>query len=240
MRVLNCHTGIRCINEPFNPSNFDGRYFRRVSDLASLADALTDIWANFNGIKHVWHALGWPFTHKPQFNQHILLQAAPRVLLLQRRNILRRVVSSQISEQTKVWSAVCESDRDRVRSFDFKPLDLEWLQWQLEFERDAIAKQKQLLEADGVAYLELWYEDLYETAQDWQQQVTKVNEIITFLGGDAVTDEATVAKMRELFNPENTKLNSHATYRRIPEIEKVEERFGSDETGWLFRESYTH
>jgi hypothetical protein len=236
LHLLNCHRDIRCINEPFNPSNFGGRYFRQVSDIVSLNDALDEIWRSFNGIKHVWHASGWPFTHRPQFNQHLLLGSRARVLLLNRRNILRRVVSSQISEQTKVWSFADESEREQVHSFEFRPLDVEWLKWQLEFEMEAIAAQKRLLDSGGVSYIELWYEDMYETATDWRRQVDKVNEIIAFVGGCAVTDKDAVAKMRDLLNPRNTKLNTHSTYRRIPGIEEIEEQFGSDETGWLFQE----
>jgi hypothetical protein len=236
MHLLNCHPNIRCINEPFNPSNFGGSYLRRVSDLASLDDTLDEIWSSFNGIKHVWHASGWPFTHRRQFNHRLLLKASSRVLLLNRRNILRRVVSSQISEQTKVWSFVGETERQKVRSFVFKPLDIEWLKWQLEFERDAIADKKRMLESAGVDYLELWYEDLYETPQTGPQRVNMINAVIVFLGRGAVEDEPTVRKMRALLNPRNSKLNSRKTYQRIPRIEEIEERFGSDNTGWLFRE----
>jgi hypothetical protein len=227
MHLHNCYPDIRSSNGPFNPDNFGGTYFRRVRDIESLDDTLEEIWSSFNGIKHVWHASGWPFTQRHQFNQHLLLKAGSRVLLLNRRNTLRRVVSSQISEQTKVWGIPDERDCDKVPSFKFKPLDVEWLTWQLQFEREAIAEQKSLLNSSGVAHLELWYEDLYQMTPSWRHHLDKVDEIISFLGGSVVTDEATLVKMRELLDPRNTKLNSKATYQRIPGIEEIEATFGS-------------
>ena len=41
--------------------------------------------------------------------------------------------------------------------------------------------------------------------------------------------------MKRLLDPLGRRVNSHATYERIPNIEEVERRLGTDETGWLFR-----
>lgn len=236
MELLNCHPDIQCINEPFNPNKFCGRYLCQVSDVISLDSTLDEIWSSFNGIKHVWHASGWPFKGKPQFNRHLLLKGSTRLIFLNRRNILRRAVSSQISKQTNVWFFAEESERQRVQSFDFRPLDIEWLTWQLKFEMEAISEQKRLLDSSGMSYLELWYEDLYESQPNWRRQVERINEIIGFVGGCAVTDESAVSQMRELLDPKNSKMSPHSIYLKIPGILEIENEFGSDETGWLFKE----
>lgn len=235
MELLNCHPDIRCVNEPFNPNKFCGKYLCQVDDLRSLNNVLDEIWSSFNGIKHVWHASGWPFNGQHQFNTHLLVKGPARVLFLNRRNILRRAVSSQISKQTNVWFFADESEREHVRSFEFRPLDIDWLARQLNFEMEAINEQKRLLDWYGVSYLELWYEDLYGEP-DWRRQVERVNRIIGFLGGCAITDEGAVSKMRELLDPKNSRMSSHSIYRRIPGIAEIENEFGSDETGWLFKE----
>jgi len=36
-------------------------------------------------------------------------------------------------------------------------------------------------------------------------------------------------------NPEKARINSHETYRLIPNIDDVEDELGCDETGWLFK-----
>lgn len=235
MRLLNCHPDIRCANEPFNPDNFGGRYFRRVRDLPSLEEALSELWRSHNGIKHVWHPSGWPFTNRRDLNDYILLKAAPRVLFLNRRNILKRVVSSQISEQTRVWAFAGEGERDRLRNFEFKPLDVGWLKRQLDHERESIAQQRQMLVAHGAAYLELWYEELYEADSGTRRKVERLNQVLAFLGGSAITDAGALSKVEELFDPLNAKMNSAETYSKIPGIDEIERRFGSDENGWLFK-----
>jgi hypothetical protein len=235
MELLNCHPNIRCINEPFNPNKFDGRYLSRIRDLTSLDCTLKELSCSFNGIKHVWHASGWPFNGKRHFNTHLLVEGSERVLFLNRRNILRRAVSSQISKQTNVWFFGDESSRKHVRSFKFTPLDIEWLAWQLKFEIEAISENKRLLDSCGMSYIELWYEDLFERKVNWRRQVERVHEIIGFLGGSAITDEGSIAKMRELLDPKKSKISSPSIYRKIPGITEIENQFGSDETGWLFK-----
>ena len=218
--------------EPFNRDSQERNFSGLVRDEKSLAAALEEIWKTHDGFKHVWDPSGWPFEMNLNLNERVLARANQQVLFLYRRNILRRLISSQISEQLGVWTETDEF-RDRVQRFAFKPIDGERLQLCLDAERTAMTRQRQSLAAHGVDYLELVYEDLFVNATT-QQQVDKLNDILNFLGRDKLTDERALSRVAALFNPRNSKLNSDETYQLVPQIEEIESRFGSDETGWLF------
>lgn len=105
----------------------------------------------------------------------------------------------------------------------------------MEFEREIIAGYKQHLSRHNADFLELWYEDLYESGLSAGEKLDRLNEVLRFLGKGPMTDEATASAANALFGPRNFKLNSPDTYRKIPGIDEIERQFGSDETGWLFK-----
>jgi hypothetical protein len=85
-------------------------------------------------------------------------------------------------------------------------------------------------------FKELWFEDLYDPALSLDQKAQKQDDIFTFFGFSVSRDNVTIRRrVVALFDPKNSQLNSAATYRRIPGINQIEERFGSWERGWLFR-----
>lgn len=237
MRLLNCHPEIRCIDEPFNPHNFHGQYIERVKDVASLDETLEDILRGHNGIKHAWDLTGEPFPLRPYLNEHLVLRSDQKILFLNRRNILRRIVSMRIAQQTQIWQIANTSDRWRLLNFEFQPINTSFLHLggYLEFERETIAGYKQLLSGHNADFLELWYEDLYENGLSAGEKLDRLNEILRFLGKGPMTDQATASAANALFDPRNFKLNSPDTYRKIPGIDEIERQFGSDETGWLFK-----
>ena len=54
------------------------------------------------GIKHVWEADGWPFAEMPELNEEIVSVSGKMIVLI-RRNWLRRVVSNYLCRHTGVW-----------------------------------------------------------------------------------------------------------------------------------------
>src|SRR5271166_4378036 len=167
--LLNCYPDIRCVIEPFNPKNPSpknpvSRYLEGVKDQESMGHALGCIWQNFNGIKHCWDPSGYPFGQQPDLNTHLLLNCAPIVLFLSRRNYLRRLISLQIAVQTDVWFVLSEDDKRKCLNFKFRPIDLAEIKWRLESEKKAVHQYRQLLAESGVNFLEIWYEDLYDPA----------------------------------------------------------------------------
>lgn len=234
MRLLRCHPKIRCLSEPFHP---DREYLQRVKDSATLEIALREIWTTANGIRHVWNASGWPFPEGSNFNLQLLLNPGHKVVLLNRRNVLRRIISQHISAETRIWSVFDHTDRQKLLQFRFNPIEEEWVEYQLSCEKRNIENCRRLLLGSHADFLELWYEDLYNPAATGQSRTERLDAVIDFLGYDPITDEGSLTRIAELFDARNTRLNSPETYRLVPGIEEVERRFGSDETGWLFRES---
>ena len=231
-RVVACHPAVTCLHEPFNPD-------RRtppapVTDGATLRRELRELRTRASGIKHVWDPDGWPFPRGSMLNRELAVQPGQRILFLNRRNVLRRLVSSQISEQAKVW-AITEEDRTIVREFAFGPLDVEALSHRVGRERDAIAAYRRAIAASGTPCLDLWYEDLFEPDVTIAAQEAWLERIFAFLGVDPTLPPERRSDVHRLLRPDAGPLNSAATYRRIPGIDDVEARFGCDATGHLFR-----
>jgi hypothetical protein len=234
-RLLNCHPRIRCLEEPFNPFNYGKKYVDQVTDPPSLDETLRGIWSTYNGIKHTWYPDGWPFNNKA-FNELLMLRRNQRVLYLNRRNLLRRLVSNHISNQTNVWGLFNEQDRERVARFKFAPINIAATKWRLDWERRMVAHYRQMLVNHGATFLELWYEDLYNPSIAPQDRFNGLDKIFAFLGEATIADESALAQVNKLFDSSRMKLNSIGTYLRIPGIEELEKQCGSDETGWLFKE----
>lgn len=231
-RLLECHDGVACIHEPFNPGRRSPPEV--VADGAQLRRELRQLRRRYEGIKHVWDPEGWPFPPGSALNQELVTQPQHRVLFLNRRNTLRRLVSLQMSRQAQAWGSADE-DRRTLREFPFRPLDTAALERFLACEPPAIARQRQAIVASGNALLDVWYEDLFERETPLETKEALLGGIFEFLGLDPALRPRQRDQVRLLFHPDDGPLNSAATYRRIPGIDDVEARFGSDATGHLFR-----
>ena len=117
MKLVNCHPGIKCLFEPFNTGNVSQLASRLqvVQQTHGLAAAVGTLWTVCNGFKHVWHNDGWPFVSEPELNYQILLLPGVSIVLLSRRNLLRRAISVQISDQMKVWVPWNDEQRRKVK-----------------------------------------------------------------------------------------------------------------------------
>jgi LPS sulfotransferase NodH len=236
MRVLNALPGVRCMREPFNPDNYGGRYRERVRDGLSLRSVMHELWAGYDGIKHVWESDGWPF-HAPELNAQVALEPGQRVVFLRRRNVLQRTVSLQISQQAGVWSAIPSLDRERLARFEFVPLDANVIKQHVASEAALLdGLRDQMIDARAT-FIEAWYEDLYDPTVSDETRRARVAPLLTFLGLSLPNDVGTLDIIDRLLDPAATRLNSEEQYARIPEIEAIEAECGSDETGWLFTES---
>jgi LPS sulfotransferase NodH len=234
-RLLNCHASVRCVGEPFHPHL--GRYRQTATDSISLKKVLRKIWASYNGIRHTWELSGWPFAKESHLNEEILADRGHKIIFLNRRNSLRRIVSHHISAESQIWSIFDQNDREKMLHFKFKPIETAWVEHQLNTENRVVANYRRLLLESRVDFLEVWYEDLYDVGACAQPGLHALNGILAFLGYDPISEPNVLTRVAELFDVRNTKLNSAETYRLIPQIEAVERRFGSNESGWLFRES---
>jgi hypothetical protein len=237
-RLLNCHFRIQCLEEPFNPFNYGGNYLKRVTDFASLDETLRDIWQTYNGIKHTWCPDGWPFDNR-DFNEFLLMRGK-KVLYLRRRNLLRRLISVHISNQTGIWGVFSQSDRNRLEECKFPPIDIDATKSHLDCEIRMLAYYRRLLVDSGLPFLDLWYEELYSAGVAKQEHIESLNRIFTFLGEAPIRESTALSRAVELLDERTMKLNSVDTYRRIPGIEEVDRQCGSHETGWLFEDQISH
>jgi hypothetical protein len=235
--ILRCHPQVRCAGEPFNPDTGPGRiYGRRVMNRAKLEATLSEIWKKYNGIKHVWNRWGYPFGKSPEkevLNRHLLEVCNAKVIFLKRRNALRRLVSNEISQQTRKWQNAAGAREAHLR-YHFRPVDIKHVRLVLEQEFEAIASYRETLVTRQIPFIDVWYEDIYGEEELLEPGPAKIREIISFLDLPQF-DEARWARVMSLLDPHRTKVNSKETYRRIPNIDEVERVLGSEETGWLFR-----
>lgn len=232
MRVLNCHPSIRCADEPFNTDTTTLPDLEPVRSVGELSAALDRVWSEYSGLKHVWHPAGWPFPQHSALNRHLLLHAGCRVIFFTRRNVLQQVVSNELALQTRFFH-VRESDGRRRDSLHYRSLDQTRIRQCLaNWPRRSAQLLGELKEA-GVEYLELRYEDLYGPDEDRRGRRQAVLPVLDFLGRDF--EGADVEKIDRLLDPRESKVNSERSYRRVPGIQRIEEKFGSDDTGWLFR-----
>jgi hypothetical protein len=233
-KALSAHQHIRCIIEPFIRERFGGRYLTRISDDASLAGCVDEIHRRYNGIKHVWTPAGWPF-HDARLNRSLATRPDQKLVILKRKNVLKRLVSRQISQQMDVWDIDDVPERSAIHRFPFQPLDLKALETALREERSALDICSGLAAVNPSKTLSIWYEDLFpETDSTGEAAEATVQRVIEFLGFPA-PDERSRYEMRQYLTPDK-KMNSMATYSLIPRILEVESRFGSDACGWLFKD----
>lgn len=234
MHALNCYQGVRCVLEPFTPANLSTEY-GNIKNARDLDSALGEIWKEYNGIKHVWHPSGWPFGDAPDLNFRLLRTSGAKIIFLRRRNDLRRVVSSEISWQTGVWGTFTKNDRELVGRFDYQPLSMARIEHQLKSVAAGTSEMLSMLCNAGTEFSELFYEDLFDDDIRLVDKLLLMDRLRSFIDAGEGPDRQVDFTIADLLNPVKTKLNAADLYRRIPNIEEIERRFGSDETGWLLR-----
>ncbi|GGA93574.1 hypothetical protein GCM10011511_16070 [Puia dinghuensis] len=231
MRILNLQKCLRCAHEPFNP---DVRYYRldsQVNTEDELSRAMETIYEDYDGIKHTWNFRGWPFMWMPQLNKLILLKAG-KIVFLTRKNILQRIVSSEISMQTKIWHLPDLSEKSQISKFEFKPLNAERIKWLLMNENIFLTEWRTYIKENKLDYMELSYEDIYSDRLNSAEKCSTLDNLFSFLGYPGI-ETLPYDQLENLLAIDN-KMSPAEIYRQIPEIEKIDREFGSDETGWLF------
>jgi hypothetical protein len=225
-KAINAHTHRWCVIEPFTP----GPNKREpVKNEADLLVRVSQIWQQYNAIKHIWLPCGWPFAGGMKLNKCLLSGMAEKVILLSRRNILRRVVSCELSMQVNIWYVSNSRSLKEFRASDFKALDAENIKRQLTEDVSFLAQWRTTLTDCGVEWMEVTYEDLYGTNGAREIEFFKVFQ---FLG--MPKDHPSWPDISAVVDAPTARMNDTSTYRRIPNIDEIEEKAGADSTGWLF------
>lgn len=196
---------------------------------------LQDIWTRWNGIKHVWEASGWPFATDRELHDYLLTHPGKKVVLLIRRNLLRRLVSNYLSRETRFWIGSRAAFLARLHRLQLRELDPDAVRAQIQRDRAALEHCVELLSTSRVPLLTLFYEDIFDQAVADDQRLSRINELLVFLNATKVTMEAFNLHYKRHFDPSINRWASPEVYRRIPGIERIEQEVGSDDTGWLFK-----
>lgn len=228
-QVLREHPSIKIASEPFhrdyhkiNPD--EKNYIDYIKDEASLSQQLDILFGQYSGLKCLEYQL------TKGLNNWMLKDPSIKIIFLQRKNLLQTVVSMYIASETKVWHKHVNKDLE-ISSFpEIEPVDIDVMKKRLENLRNKLSSYKQLLEKEKKAdYLSVYYEDLYTNNR--KENIKNAKEVFLFLGLD-IPDKQRISVFMD---PQKAKMNSHDTYKLVPNIDDVESMLGSDETGWLFK-----
>ncbi len=160
-RLLSCHRDVNCVIEPFHPLRHGGDFHRMSLRRGSVTPALDLIWHRWNGIKHVWEASnGWPFQQKPELNEEIAL-SAEAVILIERRNYLRRYVSGVISKQLGFWVGTKQEFDARLETAPLPELEPGFVRNELAKDKGGFESLRAALVKRGIPALHITYEDLF-------------------------------------------------------------------------------
>lgn len=232
-KLLNCHPNAPCLIEPFHPRRYDGQYYRMALGAGSLELALSMIWHRWSGIKHVWTPVElWPFSNMPSLNEEIV-RRVDRVIFIERRNLLKRYVSSAICRQLDFWIGTRHELLARLANCQLRPLDFEAARNEIHKSRSAIEGRIAFLRESGVPTLHLFYEDFYSENATQRTKQSNLNDVLQFLGYEAVDTTTFEQKYAAYFDSDTFQWASREVYDQIPDIDRFEDAFGSDSTGWL-------
>jgi hypothetical protein len=234
LRLLNCRQGLLCVFEPFNTRHADPRLSQcnPMRKEHGLQHTVQWLWTMCNGFKHVWHWDGWPFLDNPDLNREVLVGLGARIILLQRRNRLRRAISVQISDQMQLWTPNTAEEFRRIREHKFQALDLAKLRAEIDGAATALDWARRELTAAGASWREAAYEDFFEDGPP-EPRLEAVQSLLEFLEVGRATERELVA-MRTLLNPAVTGFQNAESYGKIPNIDEMERALGCAETGFVF------
>ena len=230
--LLNCHPDIRCIHEPFNKDSPDAR---PVEDAETLDSILEVVWANYNGIKHVYSPMGWPFPPRSTLNRYLVLRPGQRVVLLHRRNLLQQVVSTEIAKQSRIFEADRAEYRRTIEDFRFEPITDRRIEYMLMIWRRDLKYYRREFARKEIPFMNLTYEELFGVDRKIEKRRETLRRVFQFLGRDPAAEGIDQGRIDSLLDPSRLKVNSAETYRLVPGIERIERRFGSRRNGWLFK-----
>ncbi|MCB9965842.1 MAG: sulfotransferase domain-containing protein [Rhodospirillales bacterium] len=224
-RALQCHPDLHIAEEPFhekyhewNPN--EPSYLNLIRDIPSLDKQTSDIFRKYNGIKVLNYQLS------EDLYTHLLLRPEIKVIYLKRSNLLQAVVSNLIARQTGVWQPH-EKGKDYT-SQKFAPLPLEEIEKIINYEKELRLYYDDLLNKKPAQMLyRTNYEDLYLNKEISPDAV--LHDIYRFLGLPSHPVD-----FQDYLNYKVSKINPENIYDMLPNAKEINEKFGCDETGWLY------
>ena len=228
VRALERHPDVRILNEPFN-SNFTTHrpgsrdYLALAADERSIDEQLDHMFAEHDGVKTLGYQIPW------ELSAHMLRNAERRVIFVKRLNVLQTVVSGLISQQTGIWHS-WDLPNGVLDPSPLEPLSIDFVRGGVADVAEEIAYFDDVITSRTAPTLVLTYDELYSGTRDDRRRT--LERTFDFIGVEPPPPNET----DELLDPAQTRLNSSATYLRVPNARELDEELGNDETGWLFEE----
>lgn len=225
--ICNAHPMLKkCYYEPFLHMKHykyprDEDWIRDHGD-QFIRDRLYTLYNSGDGIKELTTCN----YYNTWFRKHIF--ALPiKIILTERKNILRQAISMYIASESKIWN---QGNMSGVDYLDY----LEIVASLRNFPCDIIKRHiiniiktyqsvKKELDVISKPYFHLIYEDYFFGHSDVQEQITK--DMFEFIGVESIFNK----RMRMLLD--YGRLNSEEVYRNIQNLDEIEKRFS--EYGYL-------
>jgi hypothetical protein len=233
-RLLNCHPNVKCLVEPFHPRRYRGLFHNEVMRSRSVTTAINTIAKRWNGIKHVWESSGWPFEALPWLNDQLTYEASDRLIVMLRRNLLKRFVSNYLCRNINYWIGSKREFLTRLDNLLIAPLDSKKVAGAIAKDEDAITSYLDRARAKCEHVFCIYYEDLFDSSISDSTKIEMVLRVCKFLSLEPISPSDCYSLFCTHIASSELKWCSEETYRRIPGIERIEAAVGSDRTGWLF------
>ena len=229
VRSLNLHPDLNIAEEPFHPKyslwHPDERsYVETIVDNTSLDLALKEIFLKYDGIKVLDYQLAENLYSE-------LLQSNCKVICLRRRNVLKTIVSNLVAVQTSVWHITDRNLDNNKKYEELQPLDFREIENIFNYHAELQSTYRPLiLQKPPDLRLCIDYEDLY--TDNLVQNRSALRSVFSFLG--LLMPET--PEIDFYLNPASSRIMNPHIYLKVPNIGEIEERFGSDDSGWLLRD----
>jgi hypothetical protein len=230
-RLFAIHPDTRVIIEPFHPKRYEGRYHRIVLSAADQQKPFDFAWERWNVIKHVWETgKPWPFTYKPAL-QGDLWKSADLVITANRRNLLKRYVSAEVSRTLGFWIGTRQDFLDRLQNVCLLPLDIERARQAIQQDRTAVAVRANFLAEAQVPTINFVFEDFFNA--DTNEKHEMINALYAASGLRTLGHPYLLHHATRLLDPDQYQWSSYEVYRAIPNIVEFEAALASED-GSLF------
>lgn len=223
-RALDSHKELRGIDEPYNPNQFGGSY--TSNSLIEFENNINRIFSEFNLMKHTWSLRGWPFGGERPF---VLLEALLGVpnthfVVINRRNVFWRFVSSHISLHSNIWFRDSAEDYEKIRTVAYPPINVLQLEREIEREPQLIQRWLDLLSARNVPFTTLWYEDFYSIESGVAARISILENIFEQFGLNP--NDYNREQAEHCMDGSKSKLNDLSSLSLIPNFSELAEKYG--------------
>lgn len=231
-RIFAIHPDTCVIIEPFHPRRYEGRHHQAALAAREPNGSLDFAWDQWNVIKHVWEAdTGWPFGSRPEL-QVELWRSATLVIAANRRNLVKRYVSAEISRTLRFWIGTRQEFQQRLSRVSLLPLDPQQAIAAIRRDREALQRRDEFLRSERIGNVGFSFEEFFRASM--KEQFQKINELYIESGLRPLPRTYLVRHATRWLDPAEYQWSSDAVYSAIPHISAFSAALANEEGGTLF------